>query len=118
MMHVVTMFSVPTETAGTFVRCIRMGGEWHILARRLAPGLIATDLLEHRASSTQPFLCNSSCLFLALDFWTSREAYLRACRSVEYRSVLLARRQMAVACFELGAFEFPALEDSQIVAGA
>ena len=117
MLHVVTLFSVLAENAGTFVRSIRMGGEWHTLARRLAPELVATDLLEHHASSTPHFLCNSSRLYLALDFWSSLEEHLRACRSAECQSLLLARRQMASASFELGAFTFPSTMDPHDLAG-
>jgi hypothetical protein len=108
MLHVVTLFSVPAENADTFIRSIRIGGAWHTLARRLAPGLIATDLLEHHAFSTL-FLYNSSHLYLALDFWTSPEAHFRACLSAECQSLLLARRQMASASFELGTFTFPSV---------
>lgn len=82
MLHVFTLFSVPSETAGTFIRSIRIGGEWHARARRLAPDRVATDLPEHRASST-PFLCNSPRLYTALDLWTSPEGHCRACRSAE-----------------------------------
>src|ERR1035441_1992651 len=56
MLHVFTLLSVPEYSADALVRSIRQGGEWHAIARHLLPELIATDLLEHRASDMPPFL--------------------------------------------------------------
>ena len=107
MLQVVTLFSVPEETAVTFANSIRRGGDWHIHACRFSPDLISTDLLEHLESS-RPFLVKSSSrLYLTIDFWSSHEAYLRAERSPEFQALLLARRRMATSAFEFGAFNFP-----------
>src|ERR1035441_6298593 len=75
MLHVFTLLSVPEYSADALVRSIRQGGEWHAIARHLLPELIATDLLEHRASDIPPFLSSSQRLYLAQDFWTSSDAY-------------------------------------------
>ncbi len=107
MLHVMTLYSVPAEAVGPFVRSIRMGGEWHTLARNLAPALVATDLLEQQSSPMPPFLSRSSILFVCLDFWSSSEAYRRACQQPACQALLLARRRMATSAFELGAFAFP-----------
>ncbi len=108
MLHVITLYSVAAEAADPFVRSIRWGGEWHTLARSLAPALSATDLLERQSSPMPPFLSRSSVLFVCLDFWSSAEAYRRACRQPALQALLLARRRMASSAFELGEFCFPA----------
>src|ERR1039458_6559079 len=82
MLHVFTLLSVPEYSADALVRSIRQGGEWHAIARHLLPDLIATDLLEHRASAIPPFLSSSRRLYLAQDFWTSSD------RSEEHTSEL------------------------------
>jgi hypothetical protein len=111
-----TLYSVPAEAAAPFVRSIRMDGEWHILARNLAPALIATDLLEQQSSPMPPFLSRSSILFVCLDFWSSPEAYRRACRQPACQALLDARRRMATSAFELGAFAFPAAQNTETLA--
>ncbi len=105
MLHVVTLFSIDAnpDAENAFVRSLRVGGDWHTLARRVAPELVAADLLRHRLWP----------LFLCHDFWTSAEAYRRACQSPAVQLLLLVRRQMAEACFDLGPFSFPALGESQ-----
>jgi hypothetical protein len=116
MLHVMTLYSVPAEAVSPFVRSIRMGGEWHTLARNLAPALIATDLLEQQSSPMPPFLCRSLVLFVCLDFWSSVEAYRRACQQPACQALLDARRGMASSAFELGAFAFPAAQDRETLA--
>ena len=101
MLHVITLFTVPVNE-DAFVHSISMNGDWHTLARSVAPNLIATDLLRHQLSP----------LYLCHDLWTTREAYLRGLHSPAVQNLFLMRRQMASACFELGAFQFPALADS------
>jgi len=101
MLHVITLFTVP-ENEDAFVYSLQMHGEWHNLARRIVPDLIATDLLRHQLSP----------LYVCHDLWTTPEAYFRGLRSPTVQSLFLARRQMASACFELGAFQFPALTNS------
>jgi hypothetical protein len=108
MLHVMTLYSVTAEAVGPFIRSIRRGGEWHTLARDLAPALIATDLLERQSSPAPPFHLNSTVLFLCIDFWTSPVAYRRDCHQPACQTLLLARRRMASCAFELGAFCFPA----------
>lgn len=116
MLHVITLYSVPTGTADAFVRSVR--GQWHTLARSLAPALVATELLQHELSPAPPFFSNSSALFACLDFWTSPDAYRRACLNPPCRALFLARRQMASSAFELGAFAFPGTVDSESLASA
>ena len=101
MLHVITLFTV-SDHEDAFIRSLRMNGDWQTLARRMAPDLIATDLLRHQLSP----------LYVCHDFWTTPEAYFRALHSPTMKSLFLARRQMASACFELGAFQFPALTNS------
>jgi hypothetical protein len=93
-----------------------MGGEWHTLVRKLAPALIATDLLEQQSSPMPPFLCRSSILFVCLDFWSSAESYRRAYQQPAYQALLDARRRMASSAFELGAFAFPAAMNTETLA--
>jgi hypothetical protein len=98
LIHVVTRFCVSDRGGDeAFVRFVR---EWQPLARRIAPDLIATDLLRHDQEVPAP-------LYLCLDFWTSVEAYRRALRSGAIQQLLRARREMAFSSFELGAFAFP-----------
>jgi hypothetical protein len=107
VLHVITLFTVP-ESEETFVRSLRINGDWHAIARRIAPELVATDLLRHQLSP----------LYICHDFWTTPEAYFRSLHSSSVQGLLLAPRQMASACFELGAFEFPALTDSAMSSNA
>jgi hypothetical protein len=107
MLHVITLFTVPDDEE-KFVRSLCKNGDWHILARRIAPELVATDLLRHRLSP----------LYICHDFWTTPEGYFLGLRSHALQNLFLARRQMAATCFELGAFEFPALADCMTVLAA
>ena len=100
MLHVVTLFTVP-DNEDAFVHSISMNGTWHTLARQIAPSLIATDLLRHHLSP----------LYICHDLWTTREAYFRGLHLPAVQSLILIRRQMASASFELGAFQFPALRN-------
>jgi hypothetical protein len=104
MLHVVTLFLLNPDVEGAFVHSLRIGGDWHTLAGRVAPQLVATDLLRHLHDPAEP-------LYLCLDFWTSAEAYRHAFHSPHIQHLLLARRQMAAGCFELGAFSFPAAKE-------
>ena len=115
MLHVFTLLSVPEYSADALVRSIRHGGEWHSIARHLLPELIATDLLEHCASDMPPFLSSSRRLYLAQDFWTSSDAYLRNLKSQNCQALFLMRRQMTTASFELGTFEFPSATESDVL---
>jgi hypothetical protein len=101
MLHVITLFTV-SDHEDAFVRSLRMNCDWLTLARRIAPDLIATDLLRHQLSP----------LHLCHDFWTTPAAYIPGLHSPTVESLFLARRQMASACFELGVFQFPALTNS------
>ena len=107
MLHVITLFTVP-DGEEEFVRSLRMNGDWHAVARRIVPELVATDLLRHQLSP----------LYICHDFWTTPAAYFRSLHSPSVQRLLLARRQMASACFELGAFEFPVPTDSAILSSA
>jgi len=107
MLHVLTLFSVSPEAADPFVDAIRRGGEWHSIARSLMPDLIATNLLEQQPSATPPLLSGSSLLFVCLDFWSSPDAYRRACQQPACQALFCARRRMAKNAVELGAFCFP-----------
>lgn len=104
MLHVITLFTVP-DNEDAFVHSMGINGDWHTLARRVAPDLIATDVLRHQLSP----------LYLCHDLWTTREAYSRGLRLPAVQSLFLIRRLMASACFELGAFQFPALTDYEAV---
>ena len=44
--HVATPYSVQPEAAEAFVLSIRAGGNWQLVARRVAPDLVASDLLQ------------------------------------------------------------------------
>jgi len=74
------------------------------LARQVAPELVGTDLLRHRQDG-------APALFLCLDFWTTNEAFLRACRSPAVQSLFAARRIWADSAFELGAFAFATIPE-------
>ncbi len=63
MLHVITLFTVPDDEE-SFVRSLCMNGEWHILARRIAPEQVATALLRHRLSP----------LYICHDFWTTTDS--------------------------------------------
>ena len=97
--HVATLYSVQPEAADAFVRSIRADGDWQRLARRVAPDLVVSDLLQHQSSSSPVFLC--------IDFWASREKYLRARKSGVYDHLLNMRSRLAAATIDLGAFMFP-----------
>jgi len=97
MTHVFALFAIHADASEPFVRYIR--GEWHSLAR-LQRDLIATDLLEQKTDAGHTLLCRSTRLFVALDFWTTHEAYLRASRSAECQALLLQRRIWAKFAFE------------------
>lgn len=100
MFHFVTLFTVNAEAEEAFVRGLRMGGAWLNQARRVAPALVAADLLRHQRRP----------MFLCHDIWVTPEAYARACGSQAVRQLLDARKQMAADSFEIGAFTFPALK--------
>ena len=44
MLHVITLFTVP-DSEEEFFRSLRINGDWHAVARRIAPDLVAIDLL-------------------------------------------------------------------------
>jgi hypothetical protein len=96
--HVATLYSVHPEVADNFIHFVRVG-HWHRLARLAAPDLIAYDLLQHQSAPTPLFLC--------IDFWASREKYLRARESGVYDHLLNMRSRLAAATIDLGAFMFP-----------
>jgi hypothetical protein len=98
--HVATLYSVQPEAADAFVRSIRVGGGWHRVSRRVAPDLVGSELLLHQASPSPVFLC--------VDFWVSRERYLRTRNSEVYEPLFQLRHDMAAATIELGVFAFPA----------
>jgi hypothetical protein len=102
MFHFVTFFTVTPEAEETFVRELRMGGAWLNQARRLAPALVAADLLRHQRRP----------MFLCHDIWVTPDAYTCACGSHAVRQLLDARKQMAADSFEIGAFTFPALKET------
>jgi hypothetical protein len=106
-LHVATLYSVQPEAADAFVRSIRTGGDWQRIARRVAPDLVASDLLQHQSSPSPVFLC--------IDFWVSREKYLRVRESPVYEPLLQLRNDMAAATIELGVFAFPAFAETDIV---
>ena len=105
--HVATLYSVHAEAADTFVRSIRNDGDWHRVARRVAPDLVASDLLQHQSSPTPVFLC--------IDFWASQEKYLRVRESAAYEPLFRLRDQLAQASIRLGEFAFPARDESDTV---
>jgi hypothetical protein len=108
MFHFVTLFTVTAEAEETFVRRLGMGGPWLEQARRVAPALVAADLLRHQRRP----------MFLCHDIWTTPEAYSRACGNQAVRRLLNARKQMAADSFEIGAFTFPALRETAGTSGA
>lgn len=105
MLLVATLFSIHnSNTEDLFIRSLRQGGAWHTAARQVVPELVGTDLLRHRDDAP-------SALFLCLDFWASREAYLLGCQSPAVCSLFTARRALADSSFDFGAFEFAKLPD-------
>ena len=102
MFHYVTFFTVAPEAEDAFVRELRMGGSWLANARRVAPDLVAADLLRHQRRP----------MFLCHDIWTTPEAYAHACGSPAVRELLDLRKQMAADSFEIGAFAFPTLKEA------
>ena len=102
MFHFITLFTVPAEAEDAFVRSLGMGGTWLARARRVAPALVAADLLRHQRWP----------MFLCHDIWTTPEAYARACGSEAVRQLLSARKRMTADSFEIGAFAFPALKET------
>ena len=79
-----------------------MGGAWLAQARRVAPTLVAADLLRHQHRP----------MFLCHDIWTTPEAYACACGSPAVSQLFEARKQMAVDYFEIGAFAFPTVKET------
>jgi hypothetical protein len=102
MLHVATLLLVRQEAEHQFLK--RLRGDWHMLARQLAPELIGTDLLRHQQDA-------SVTLYLCLDFWVNAEAYRHASQSTGVKALLAARRVLAESCLELGEFAFPTLSD-------
>ncbi len=102
MFHFVTLFTVAAEAEEAFVRRLGTGGLWLNQARRVAPALVAADLLRHQRRP----------MFLSHDIWATPEAYADACGSEAVRKLLDARKEMAADCFEIGAFTFPALKEN------
>ncbi len=102
MFHFVTLFTVAAEAEDDFIRGLRMGGPWLEQACRVAPALVAADLLRHQRRP----------MYLCHDIWATPEAYSRACGSQAVRQLLNARKQMAADSFEIGAFTFPALKET------
>lgn len=102
MFHFITLFAVAPEAEDEFVRRLGTGGPWLERARGVAPALVAADLLRHQSKS----------LFLSHDIWATPDAYTRARDNEVIRQLLNARKQLAVASFEIGAFTFPALKEA------
>ena len=102
MFHFITLFAVAPEAEDEFVRRLGTDGAWLEQARRAAPALVAADLLRHQSKS----------LFLSHDIWTTPESYSLARGSEAVQQLLSSRKQMAVASFEIGAFAFPALQET------
>jgi len=98
MFHFITLFAVAPEAEDEFVRRLGTSGAWLEQARRAAPALVAADLLRHQSKS----------LFLSHDIWTTPESYSLARGNEAVQQLLSARKRMAVASFEIGAFAFPA----------
>lgn len=102
MFHFVTLFAVAPEAEDEFVRRLGTGGQWLERARGIAPALVAADLLRHQSKS----------LFLSHDIWATSEDYTRARDNEAVRQLLSARKELAIASFEIGAFAFPALKET------
>jgi hypothetical protein len=102
MFHFVTLFTVAPEAEEAFVRELRMGGTWLAQARRVAPELVAADLLRHQRRP----------MFLCHDIWVTHEAYACACSNQAVRQLFDARKQMAADFLEIGAFTFPTLKET------
>ena len=68
---------------------------------------LRSELLQHQSSPSPVFLC--------IDFWVSRERYLRARDSPVYEPLFQLRHDMAAATIELGVFAFPAPAETDIV---
>jgi len=105
--HVATLYSVQPEAADAFVRSIRAGGDWQRVARKVAPDLVASDLLQYQSSSSPVFLC--------FDLWISREKYQRVRKSLVYEPLFQLRHDMAAATIKLSVFAFPASAETDVV---
>ncbi len=95
ILYVVTLFCVHDPAAEQrLITSLRIGGEWHAMARAIAPQLIATDLLRHQHDAPAQF-------YLCLDFWTSAEAYRSAMRSTATQQLytrIVNRRPTNIFC--------------------
>ena len=74
---------------------------------QVAPDLIGSELLLHQSSPSPVFLC--------IDFWVSRERYLRARDSEVYEPLFQLRHDMAAATIELGVFAFAAPAEDTVL---
>ncbi len=108
MFHFITLFAVAPEAEEAFVRRLGMGSTWLNQARRIAPDLVAADLLRHQHRP----------MFLCHDIWTTPEAYAHACGSEAVRNLLDARKRIAANYFEVGAFTFPSLKEPAATSNA
>src|ERR1700758_430116 len=54
MLNVITLYQISAAAVPHFVSSLGRGGEWNMLVRRVVSSLIATDALEHQASSSVP----------------------------------------------------------------
>lgn len=96
MLHVITLLSVSPGAEASFLLSIR---NWQSRARRIAPGLISSDVLRHAFSP----------LYHCHDFWQDEATYLRARRSPTISALLLERERIGCACLPLGPFSFARL---------
>lgn len=93
MLHVITLLSVSPEAEGNFLLSIR---DLQMRARRMAPGLLSTDVLRHSFSP----------LFHCHDFWKNEACYFQARQSPSIVALLREREHMGRACLPLGPFSF------------
>jgi len=107
MLVLITLYAVSVEMADAFVRALRCGGEWHTLARQLAPALIGTDALVRQPSSLPPFLRGAAQFIICLDFWASQDSFERAHRQGVCQALDRSRRGLAQSVLPFGAFSFP-----------
>jgi len=109
MLHVITLLHIAPGSEDDLLRSLYV---WQSRVRRVAPGLIATDVLRHAFSP----------LFHCHDFCQDEASYLQARQSPAIAEFLRERERMGCACLPLGPFAFAKLIESRneqsLVAGA
>lgn len=98
MIHSIRVYVVAAAQIDPFATAVRDGGLWHHLIRQTVPGWIATDLLQSKTCPT---------IFVAMDFWSSEQAYLRYRRNPARAVLERFLCKLTTHQIDLGMFSFP-----------